>query len=428
MSSINNQNDNLILIFTRYPTPGKTKTRLIPALGAEKAAILQKQMTEFVIKEVKKVHCPFIICYTGATEKEMKKWLGENLYYLEQRGENLGERLTRAFHYGFKLGYKKIVAIGIDCIELRANILQKAFDLLDKTDCVIGPADDGGYYLIGTKKYQPELFEDIDWGTEKVFKQTVNKIKNYKLLPKLKDIDYPEDIPEKISVIIPTLNEEKNILETIKNVNNGFNIEIIIADGGSTDNTLKLLKNKNVKIVKTKANRAIQMNKGGSISTGTILLFLHADTILPNNWDIYVRNFFKQHGDKSLGFFKFQIKENFYFKKIIEFGTNIRSNFFKLPYGDQAFFIKKDLFIKIGGFPEVPILEDYLFVTYFKKFGKIHPLNIAIKTSGRRWLQNGILKTTVINQSIILAYKMGYNLELLKKAYKAGKNPFFYKP
>ena len=189
-----------LIIFTRYPEPKKTKTRLIPALGAEGAAELQLQLTEHTITEAKKLmrEISTAIYYTGSSQKVMESWLGNDLSYYPQHKEDLGNRMKSAFEDSFKLRFSKVVIIGIDCPELNIAIIRNAFESLDENDLVLGEASDGGYYLIGLRKIIPELFQNIAWGTNKVLSKTkiiAQQLKlNIVILPVLSDIDRPEDL------------------------------------------------------------------------------------------------------------------------------------------------------------------------------------------------------------------------------------------
>ncbi|NEN88691.1 MAG: glycosyltransferase [Okeania sp. SIO3H1] len=191
-----------LIIFTRYPEPGKTKTRLIPALGAEGAANLQRQMTETTVKKANKLF-DFIslsveVRFVGGDLQLIKNWLGSDLKYQEQGIGDLGERMARGFQSAFNRGMKSVVIIGIDCPSLTPEIILQAFTKLTKSDVIIGPATDGGYYLIGLRKLTPELFQGINWGTSEVLSKTVAIAQSLKLvidyLPKLSDIDRPEDL------------------------------------------------------------------------------------------------------------------------------------------------------------------------------------------------------------------------------------------
>jgi len=161
------KNDHLI-VFTRFPVPGEAKTRLIPALGEEGAADFQRQMTEHTVQQARKTGARLEIRWTGGTEEKLRGWLGNDLCYAEQGGGNLGERMSRAFQDHFNAGAKRSAVIGCDCPANGWKNIQIAFQSLKNEGCVIGPASDGGYYLIALRQFIPELFEDIDWGTERV--------------------------------------------------------------------------------------------------------------------------------------------------------------------------------------------------------------------------------------------------------------------
>ena len=191
-----------LIIFTRYPEAGKTKTRLIPALGEEGAANLQRQMTEQTIAKVQPlvslISLSVEIRFVGGNIQLMENWLGSDLKYRKQGEGNLGERMLAALKEAFNHGNKYVVIIGIDCPNLTSDLITQAFQKLTKNDLVIGPATDGGYYLIGLSKFIPELFQGINWGTAQVLEKTVeiadflNLVIGY--LPILSDIDRPEDL------------------------------------------------------------------------------------------------------------------------------------------------------------------------------------------------------------------------------------------
>ncbi|MEB3227533.1 MAG: TIGR04282 family arsenosugar biosynthesis glycosyltransferase [Synechocystis sp.] len=191
-----------LLIFTRFPVPGRTKTRLIPALGPGGAASLQRQLTEHVVKIATQLsqHQPIAITlvYTGGTETQMQQWLGTDLDYASQQEGDLGDRLQGAFQAAFAQGSDKVMVIGIDCPFITSELLITAFEALDTHQAVIGPALDGGYYLLGLTAPRPQYFQQIDWGTDQVYAQTLAKIEHtgegHQVLPPLPDIDRPPDL------------------------------------------------------------------------------------------------------------------------------------------------------------------------------------------------------------------------------------------
>ena len=191
-----------LIIFTRYPEPGKTKTRMMSALGAAGAADLQRQLSEHTIQTAQILQqsrpIDIEIHFAGGDRDLMLSWLGNNHRYYPQVAGDLGTKMNSAFANAFKRGTQRIVTIGIDCPDLNPVILNQAFDALQKNQLVLGGAEDGGYYLIGLSKLVPELFLNINWGKDSVFATTQKIAQQLALsidyLPMLRDIDRPEDL------------------------------------------------------------------------------------------------------------------------------------------------------------------------------------------------------------------------------------------
>jgi len=196
----------IILLFTKYPRPGSSKTRLIPALGAEGAAKLQRAMTLSICEKIKnlavKRYCHTHVYFTGSTVEEIQKLLGKNFTYQHQGEGDLGRRMSAAIseHLG---RYRAIILVGADCPDINGTILLAGLEKLKNNDAVIGPAFDGGYYLIGVRGDIAEssleyIFTEIDWGGAEVCQQTIQRMTDlqmrYQLLKKLHDIDNPEDL------------------------------------------------------------------------------------------------------------------------------------------------------------------------------------------------------------------------------------------
>jgi len=189
-----------IIIFTRYPIEGKVKTRLASTIGNHHAKEFYKMISEIIINDTKLIRNSYkYVFYSDEAEKEMvKKWLGRSFLYSHQEGKELGERMTNAFRKVFSHGAKKAIIIGTDIPDLSSQIIKEAIRKLDKTDLVIGPSKDGGYYLLGMKKYLPALFKNIEYGTNSVFAETIAKAEKlnltYSTLELLQDIDTEEDL------------------------------------------------------------------------------------------------------------------------------------------------------------------------------------------------------------------------------------------
>lgn len=194
-----------LLILTRYPEIGQVKTRLIPALGAEGATALHQQMVEHTFNQARslclqRLQMQVTVLYAGEVEPVMvAEWLGAEFLAHPQALGDLGDRLVQGFDRAFTAGAQKVLAIGTDCPGLNASLLEQALVALDHQDVVLGPALDGGYYLIGLRSQQPQLFQGITWGTGSVLEETLAAIQvqhlNYSCLTPLADVDRPEDLP-----------------------------------------------------------------------------------------------------------------------------------------------------------------------------------------------------------------------------------------
>ena len=189
-----------LIIFTRYPEIGQTKTRLIPILGAEGAAHLQQQLTEQTVTLGRSLLAQKIalrVYFAGGNMALMQKWLGQKLAYFPQSGADLGQRMEQAFAESFAQGAQQVVLIGTDCPLLTEALIHQAFWQLTQREIVLGPAEDGGYYLIGLSRFLPALFQGIDWGSDRVLAQTQAIIQHHHYtvdyLPPLFDLDRPSD-------------------------------------------------------------------------------------------------------------------------------------------------------------------------------------------------------------------------------------------
>jgi len=196
-----------LIIFTRYPEPGTTKTRLIPHIGAMAAAELQRQMTARVLGQASALmgrqNMALEVRYEGGNDRLMKAWLGEGLNYVSQGEGDIGQRMARALHDTLPQGAASAVLIGSDIPDITTTLLASAFEKLAEETVVLGPATDGGYYLIGLTaralaKASMAIFTDMPWGTSGVLQETCRRLERvglaYRLLDKLSDIDRPEDL------------------------------------------------------------------------------------------------------------------------------------------------------------------------------------------------------------------------------------------
>jgi hypothetical protein len=236
----------------------------------------------------------------------------------------------------------------------------------------------------------------------------------FELAP-LSDIDTISDLIEwdkdeaecrpYISVIIPTLNEEKHIEKAIGNALSD-EVEIVVVDGGSSDNTVYLAEKAGVAVVRARKGRASQQNRGATMSSGRVLLFLHADTILPEG---YVDHVYEALMDPVLwlGAFRFKTDLRSPAMQLIEWAANFRSSHLNLPFGDQAFFMQKRIFEEMGGFSDVSIAEDLYLARQIAKKGRVVTLLVPVITSARKWRSMGTLRFSMMNLIITAGCCLG---------------------
>ena len=227
------------------------------------------------------------------------------------------------------------------------------------------------------------------------------------------------------SIIIPVLNEADRInaaIEDLYNNNAKENFEIIVVDGDEKANTIKAITENAVKTTKSPKGRGSQMNAGAAIARGEILIFLHADTQLPKMAMEKISRTL-QTRKYVAGAFNLAIDSNRFFLKFIAARANFRCRLNRIPYGDQAIFIKKDYFDRIGRFREIPLMEDVDLMRRIKKSGdKIFILPDKVKTSSRRWETEGALYTTIRNQVLVSLYYLGVSPHKLANFYRLCSN------
>ena len=426
-----------LILFSRYPVPGKVKTRLIQALGAEGVAGLHRRLTLRTLRTAETLcvtrGVELEIRFDSGSEVAMRHWLGDGKLFRPQGEGDLGERMSRAFEESFRKGASATVIIGADCPGLNSELLSAAFDALSTNRVVLGPANDGGYYLIGLSCATPEIFRGIGWGTDAVFADSLRILARSDIKPALleclDDIDRPEDVGafraivekeetdlRRVSVIIPALNEGENIRATVASAREGRPHEILVVDGGSADDTVQRARDGGAILIQSQPGRAKQMNAGAARASGNVFLFLHADTVLPRDFVSAISDALRERNVMA-GAFHFRINSRFAGKWLVEWTTNLRSRWWQMPYGDQGLFLRRSVFEESGGFADLPFMEDYEFVCRLRRRGRIITLKQSATTSGRRWQRLGFLRATLINKRMIAGYHLGQPATKLAKIY-----------
>ena len=188
----------LLIIFYRNPELGKVKTRLAATVGDAKALAIYLKLATHTRVITTEVDCDRVVYYSDYIDTE-DAWSNSDFSKQLQSGADLGARMENAIEMAFEQGYKRVSIIGTDCIELTTQIIANAFETLRTKDAVVGPAVDGGYYLLGINRFIPELFREKEWSTNSVCQDTINDFSrlsiNYHQLSMLRDVDTEADLP-----------------------------------------------------------------------------------------------------------------------------------------------------------------------------------------------------------------------------------------
>lgn len=425
-----------IIIFTRVPIPGQTKTRMMPALTAVQCAKLHTCFIKDIKKQCEACAADIFVCFTPEDkEQRLRKIFDAQCSFFLQTGDGLGERMYNALEAVFQKGYEKCLLIGTDVPELKASYLERAFYELRTKDVVFGRTKDGGYYLVGMNEARKEVFEIPKYGHAGVWTDTIRHLDECGLQTgytgSLQDMDTAEDLNayrkrmrtqkelrmtmtgryliqnRKISIVVPLYNEEKTVevlQEQLKKLKD--RCEILFVDGGSTDRTLDLIRPE-FKVIHTVKGRAKQMNIGARESTGEILFFLHCDSKLPSNPLTKITNVMREH---EAGCFGIAFETKSPLMQICRVISNHRIKDRKVMFGDQGIFIERSLFFEVGMYPDLPIMEDYQFSLTLKEKGiQLGMAKGRIYTSDRRFPKGTISKL-----------KLMWKMNRLRKMYRDG--------
>lgn len=459
----------LCVLITRVPKPGQAKTRLIPALGNQGAADLQRDLSSHVAKMMqhaavlcsqpeydssKTLRVKLQARVVGGTVDDARAWLG--MKCLDQGEGDLGNRMERAINEGFASGADVVAVLGGDCPELDGARIRSALVAAQKNGAALIPARDGGYCLLALRRDAVQnvdnLFEKMTWSTGEVCARQIERLQAQGVEPYVlevcADIDEPEDLPrwyeikrkwygaiKSLSVIIPTYNEAQNLPRCLEAARSYFSqrnldvsIEFIVVDGASSDETSCIAQSLGCTVIQSERGRATQMNAGARASLSDALLFLHADTLLrmsdvqekPETLVDLLNNPHRAVGAFTFAFDKTgcSLREEI-LAALYERNTRKRVQRFANPYGDQALFCRRATFQSLGGWGTPPLMEDILFVDRARAVGEVGSLADVALTSTRRYREYGFIKTMMANRRAAYALYRGVPLADIAQAYQA---------
>lgn len=429
----------VVAVMARFPRPGAVKTRLMPVLGPSGAAELHRDLAAHCVSRLRPLHetgeATIEVHVDGGSPEAVGDWLGSWPRYVPQPEGDLGDRLRAALSGAFARGARTAVVVGSDCPAARATHVRAALRSLEDHDVVIGPAKDGGYWLIGMRaaaahRALAELFGGIGWGGSDVFRQTAERAEaaslTVALADRLADVDRPEDLsawrseqilqraaPVSVSVVVPALNEIARIGAAVSSALDGGASEAIVVDGGSTDGTRQAAAAAGALVLETSPGRAIQMNAGAAAATGDALVFLHADTLLPAGFAALVRDALAD-GRTSGGAFTWATEDT-WMSGLFNWLGRTRVALFGVPYGDQALFMTRRTFEDLGGYPVQPIMEDWELAQRLRRLGRLRVLPERALTSSRRFVGAGVVRASISYLAIIAGYRAGIDPVVLER-------------
>jgi rSAM/selenodomain-associated transferase 2/rSAM/selenodomain-associated transferase 1 len=412
----------VVMVFLKAPRPDTVKTRLAADLGPERTIDVYRGMVERQLRQIPagwNVEIHYSPADAGA---EMQVWLGPCHGYQAQVSGDLGRRLSSGFSNAFSRGHSIVMAIGGDCPELDTPTFLEAGSRLARADLVLGPAEDGGFTLIGLRRFAPELFKDIPWSTPQVLSLTLARAKlsglTRELLAPKDDIDdlasyqrylsrlVGESSGETVAVVIPTLNEAERISAALLSARQSFpGARLIVVDGGSIDGTRDIAAGHEAHVITSDRGRGSQCRAGvAAAREANWFLFLHADTVLPPNAHALVNAFLAQPR-AQIATFRLRFDEPNWFLRMCGWFTRIDSVYTR--FGDQGILIRREFYEALGGFPAWPLFEDVALLQRARKVTRIHSLPGCVTTSARRFKQRGAFTQQWLNARLLLRYLGG---------------------
>lgn len=433
-----NAPNQALLVFLRYPRPGQVKSRLAAQLGDHQACAVYAKLlrkTLGVAADFKRAHpgVHILACFTPADHQgRLEKCFPGPWTFMPQRGSHLGERMDLAFRCAFAAGYRQVVLIGSDSVDLEPEDLADAFARLEPGCAVLNPAADGGFCLIGLDRPCPSALAPEEWSTATVFARTrellekdgfrvrVNRMKQ--------DIDRPEDMEHfyrqpllhsQVSIIIPTRGGIEKLGPLLESLHSRLwpGDEIIVSLSSTRPPSANLTRlHPSIRLVWSAAGRGMQLNRGAQEAMGDILWFLHDDSLPPDQFGYLLRKI-ALDGQFSLGCFLLAYAPTDRAMDLIARWANLRTRLFGIPYGDQGLFCGSDVFRRLGGYRQRYLMEDVDLVLRASRIGKLLIIPEILYTSPQRYRSKGILRASVENHLTLLYYWMGADEDRLFRLY-----------
>jgi uncharacterized protein len=416
-----------LVVFMRYPEPGCVKTRLAAGMGEKAAADLYARLlrrTLGIVTDFWEKHRDVEIALhfdPADRDRDVRRSFPGPWRFAPQTPGHLGERMRAACDLSCGKGQRHRIVIGCDIGDLESEDLVDAFSALHRHDAVVGPASDGGFYLLGLRRPCDAVFSPTSWGGSDVCARALDSLRreglSVGLVSERNDIDRVEDLARlrhrhyfdhQLAVIIPFLGPVARLeilLESLEpQLWPGDEIIVVSGDGASGDGAIDI--STRTRMVRSPRGRGKQLNRGVQEARSDLLWFLHADSTTPPNFAYHVRKLSLEHR-YALGCFRLAFDGDSRALAQIARWANLRTSIFKLPYGDQGIFCRRATFDQLSGFRRAYIMEDVDFVRSARRLGKLLIIPQELHTSPVRYMKRGILRASLSNHFLLALYLFG---------------------
>ncbi len=417
----------VVLEFARAPVLGRVKRRLAASEGEHEALRIYRLLAQDVHAALSGAQrggtLDVILCVADGPEdgpeaRAVAAWLpGAHAVWAQGEGD-LGARLERSFERAFAAGASAVAAVGTDVVGLTPERLAEAFAALRHADVVLAPTPDGGYGLLALKGPVPALLRDIPWSTPEVAARTRAAARAAGLtlaeLPGLRDVDTASDLEgvlPTLSVLVPVLDEMPRLPQRLGPLAraaalHGSDVELIVADGGSSDGSLQAARALGLRVLTTRRGRGTQLRAAAEAARGRWLWTLHADADVEDGTLERVLAHARR-GTHPWAFVHTRVGVPGALYGVLAVLTEIRARWLKLPYGDQGVLIKRSLYERVGGYADVPLMEDVLLARRLAAHASPACLGGRLTLDGRRWKRHGLARVSIGNLGQLARFLLG---------------------
>lgn len=443
----------VICVFAKPPRPGLAKTRLAPMLGAGGAAELARAFLLDTCAPLRaRRDARVVLATTGPFDAALDAQLG--LPCWPQGEGDLGARLERVLQRALT-GAPWAIALGGDSPGRPPGLTDDAIAALadPEVDAVLGPSDDGGFYLLGLRRCPPGLLAELPWSSATTGAATLARLASAGLRTRVLgpwfDVDEPADLQRldeliaqgaiaapataevrrapRVSVVMPVLDEARRLGAALDHLLELPGVaELIVVDGGSQDASVAIATRPGVTVRAAPRGRASQQNAGAAGATGDVLLFVHADTTLPRDAIAHVRRTLADPAVCAGAFWTRHVVDADaaggaraappWYAPAMRL-ADLRSRYTGLPYGDQAIFVRTSAFQAVGGFPAQALMEDLELSRRLRRHGRIATVHANVDVSARRFVASPVRMTLAVNVMPLL-YRLGVSPETLASYYR----------